>query len=147
AAFDVARWVRLPCAPAMPRTMPIMAGNRPPSVDALLRAADGALTGRDRNAVVAEARRVAAEERERLADGGAAMPVDLLAVRLAERLRALDGAPPAAVGAGFRDAINATGVILHTNLGRAAWPVPAIEAARSAAGVPSLLELDEGTGR
>ena len=124
-----------------------MATTRPPSVDALLRAADGALVGRDRKAVVAEARRVAAEERERLANGGVATPVDLLAVRLAERLRALDGAPPAAAGAGFRGAINATGVILHTNLGRAAWPAAAIEAARFAASVPSLLELDEETGR
>jgi L-seryl-tRNA(Ser) seleniumtransferase len=43
--------------------------------------------------------------------------------------------------------VNATGVILHTNLGRAAWPWAAIQAAGNAAAVPSLLELDPGTGR
>jgi L-seryl-tRNA(Ser) seleniumtransferase len=43
--------------------------------------------------------------------------------------------------------INATGVILHTNLGRASWPDVAIEAARLAASRPSMLELDADTGR
>ena len=124
--------------------MPIV---RPPSIDAILRAADGALAGRDHAAVVAEARRVVAEERERLTGGGQATPVELLAVRLAERLRFLGGAAPAAEGAGLRPAINATGVLLHTNLGRAAWPAAAVEAARAAAMAPSLLELDETTGR
>jgi hypothetical protein len=79
-----------------------MPGVRPPSIDAILRAADGALVGRDRAAVVAEARGLASEERARLADGGAATSVELLAARLAERLRALDGAIPAASGAGLR---------------------------------------------
>jgi L-seryl-tRNA(Ser) seleniumtransferase len=120
---------------------------RPPSVDAVIKAANGTLAGRDHAAVVAEARRVVAEERERQAVGGQASTVELLAVRLAERLRALGGAAPAAVGAGLRGAINATGVLLHTNLGRAAWPVEAVEAARAAAVAPSLLELDETTGR
>jgi L-seryl-tRNA(Ser) seleniumtransferase len=124
--------------------MPIV---RPPSIDAIIRAADGAFAGRDHAAVVAEARRVAADERATLAQGGQATPVELLAARLAERLRLLGGAPPAAPGAGLRGAINATGVLLHTNLGRAAWPLAAIEAARAAAAAPSLLELDEATGR
>jgi L-seryl-tRNA(Ser) seleniumtransferase len=43
--------------------------------------------------------------------------------------------------------INATGVIVHTNLGRAAWPAVAIDAATRAAADPVLLELDRGTGR
>jgi len=120
---------------------------RPPSVDALIKAANGALAGRDRAAIVAEARRVVAEERERLADGGQSTTVEQLAVRLADRLRSLGGAAPAAEGVGLRGAINATGVLLHTNLGRAAWPAAAIEAARAAAMAPSLLELDEATGR
>ena len=146
AALGVARWVRLPCAPAIRhrRTMPTV---RPPSIDALIKAANGALAGRDHTAVVAEARRVVAEERERLTEGGEATPVDLLAVRLAERLRILGGAAPATAGVGLRGAINATGVLLHTNLGRAAWPLQAIEAARAAAMAPSMLELDESTGR
>lgn len=120
---------------------------RPPSIDAIMRAADGALAGRDHAAVVAEARRIAADERACLAAGGVATPVEILATRLAERLRSLGGSASAAPGAGLRPAINATGVLLHTNLGRAAWPEPAVEAARAAAAAPSLLELDEATGR
>jgi L-seryl-tRNA(Ser) seleniumtransferase len=41
--------------------------------------------------------------------------------------------------------INATGVLLHTNLGRAGWSQPAIEAASAAAGQIAL-ELDLATG-
>src|SRR5207342_45067 len=43
-------------------------------------------------------------------------------------------------------AINATGVIVHTNLGRAPWPRAALEAA-AAAGSAMLLEIDRETGR
>ena len=43
--------------------------------------------------------------------------------------------------------INATGVILHTNLGRAPWPAAAIQAATRAAAGYSLLEFDRAAGR
>ena len=43
--------------------------------------------------------------------------------------------------------INATGVIVHTNLGRAPWPDAAIRAARAAAEGTLFLELDRETGR
>ena len=43
--------------------------------------------------------------------------------------------------------INATGVIVHTNLGRAPWPRAAIDAARAAAEGTIFLELDRATGR
>ena len=43
--------------------------------------------------------------------------------------------------------INATGVIVHTNLGRAPWPEAAIRAAEAAAREPLFLELDRATGR
>lgn len=132
----------------MTTNRPTMGSRRPPSIDALLRAADGALAGRERAAVVAEARRMTAEQREQLAAGAEPMPLAALATELAERLAALDGpssAPDA--GAELRLVINATGVILHTNLGRAAWPAAAIEAARAAASAPSMLELDPATGR
>ena len=43
--------------------------------------------------------------------------------------------------------INATGVIVHTNLGRAPWPAAAIRAAASAAEGTLFLELDRETGR
>src|SRR5688572_8941869 len=131
------RQVRSHALPRRPRrTMP---GMRPPSIDAILRAADGALTGRDRAAVVAEARAITAEERARLASGDEATSVQDLARQLADRLAILGD--PALGGddrAALRPAINATGVILHTNLGRAAWPAAAIEAARQAAGGASL---------
>ena len=158
AAFGVARWVRLPCAPAtrsfhalVPQPRRTMPGMHPPSIDAILRAADGTLAGRDRAAVVAEARAVAAAERARIAAGEDAASVQELAGLLADRLAALSGSAPGPGleegEAGLRPAINATGVILHTNLGRAAWPAAAIEAARRAASAPSLLELDGETGR
>ena len=50
-------------------------------------------------------------------------------------------------GAGLASAINATGVIVHTNLGRAPWPHAAIDAARAAAADPLLLEMDRASGR
>ena len=42
--------------------------------------------------------------------------------------------------------VNATGVILHTSLGRAPWPSVAIRAAISAATGYGYLELDDDTG-
>lgn len=148
AAPGVARWVRLPCAPATPapaaRTMP---GVRPPSVDALLRAAPTGLDGRDRSAVTEVARAVIADERASLTGGGAPRPTEELAADLVARLAELDDPNAAAAGSGLVPVINATGVILHTNLGRAPWPEAAIEAARLAASVPSMLELDADTGR
>jgi L-seryl-tRNA(Ser) seleniumtransferase len=42
--------------------------------------------------------------------------------------------------------INATGVLLHTNLGRATWSEEAITRAAAAAGGPTALELDLETG-
>ncbi len=44
-------------------------------------------------------------------------------------------------------AINATGVILHTNLGRAPWAAAAIAAAAAAASGYPILEMDRATGR
>jgi L-seryl-tRNA(Ser) seleniumtransferase len=132
---------------------------RPPSVDAVLRAAGPRLDGRDRAAVVAVAREVVAEERSRLTAGSEPRSIDGLAEALlaeladigsmngtrptgAREVRGTGGADP-----GLTPVINATGVLLHTNLGRAAWPKAAIDAARLAALEPSMLELDPDTGR
>ena len=100
-----------------------------------------------------------------LAAGGAPRATAVLAAEVVARLRAFDGPPdtgedaaradledgPASDAGGLASGptriINATGVIVHTNLGRAAWPAAAIEAARRAAGAPLLLELDRRTGR
>jgi L-seryl-tRNA(Ser) seleniumtransferase len=120
--------------------------NRPPSVDALLRAVEAEahdLDGRDHAAVRETAREVVADERAAIEGGATARPTADLATDVLARLAALD----AGDGSGLRPVINATGVILHTNLGRAAWPDAAIDAARAAASGPSMLELDAGTGR
>jgi L-seryl-tRNA(Ser) seleniumtransferase len=130
---------------------------RPPSVDALLRAAEADAAGleeRDRAAVLDAARAVIADERAAIATGASARSPAALAAELLGRLEALEAPEGSAAptgdegaGSGLVPVINATGVLLHTNLGRAAWPAAAIEAARLAASGPSLLELDPGTGR
>jgi len=118
-----------------------MPNQRPPSVDAVLRAAEGRLAGRERAAVVEVARAVVDAEREQLRAGAAARSAAELGLELEDRLSSFDAA------GGPAPAINATGVLLHTNLGRAPWPAVAIEAAIRAAAGPSLLELDTATGR
>ena len=117
---------------------------RPPSVERLLaaiRARDGS-DELDPVAVAAAAREAIAAERVALAAGEPTTPLEDLAAAVATRLDAL--ADPAA---GLTAVINATGVILHTNLGRAPWPATAIEAARRAAASYSLLEFDREAGR
>ena len=123
---------------------------RPPSVDALLRAADASVPGlaeHDRDAVVAVARAVIADERARLEGGVSASTTAVLAIDLRLRLESMREGITGEPGAELRSVINATGVILHTNLGRAPWPEAAIGAAITAATRPSMLELDVETGR
>ena len=123
--------------------MPPSARPRPPSVDRLLAAVDA--PGRDRATVLAAARDVIADERAHLASNGRTPPrtVDELAEAVVARLAEAEGA----WADDLVSVINATGVIVHTNLGRAPWPREAIEAARAAATGPLLLELDRDTGR
>ncbi len=125
---------------------------RPPSVDALLREAEGAehlegLEGRDRAARTSVARDVVAEERASLAAGKPARTLDELVDAYFGRWFWLDDSDAALHAAGLERAVNATGVILHTNLGRAPWSWHAIQAAINAATVPLLLEIDKETGR
>ena len=106
---------------------------RPPSVERLLVAARPLLpAGGDPDALTAIAREVVAGERARLAAGEPPTDVAALAAAVAERLDGFGG--PDDAGAGPVTVINATGVILHTNLGRAPWPAAAIAAASRAAG-------------
>ncbi len=123
--------------------MPRAADQRPPSVEHVLDAARRRVLDREPAAVVAIAREVVDSERRRLDAGAARRSVAALADAVVATLEALDG--PA--GSGLVPVINATGVILHTNLGRAAWPGSAIAAAARAAGRSVLLELDRGSGR
>ena len=126
---------------------------RPPSVDALLRAVydnpDGAdaLERRDRAAMTTIARDVVAEERLALTSGRIARTLGDLVDAYWARMRWLDDPSAGPRGVGLAPAVNATGVILHTNLGRAPWSWHALQAASSAASVPVLLELDPETGR
>jgi L-seryl-tRNA(Ser) seleniumtransferase len=112
----------------------------------VLAAARPGARDRDADAVLAVARAVVDSERARLAAGEAARNVAALGAEVVAALEAFDG-PPGASSAGPIPVLNATGVIVHTNLGRAAWPPAAIAAARLAAEAPVLLEMDRGTGR
>jgi L-seryl-tRNA(Ser) seleniumtransferase len=113
---------------------------RPPSVDAVIAAVRRELDGTiEHDALADAARSVIAAERERLAGGGEPASVDQLAADVVERLGSF-------TAVALETVINATGVIVHTNLGRAPWPTAALEAAR-AAGDYLLLELDRETGR
>jgi L-seryl-tRNA(Ser) seleniumtransferase len=113
----------------------------PPSVEAVLgvarRRVDGA---RDPAALVGVTREVVDDERTRLVAGAAPRTIDGLADAVAARLDTVGTAGPVRV-------VNATGVIVHTNLGRAPWPAAAIRAAAEAAGDYLLLELDRESGR
>ena len=116
---------------------------RPPGVETVLARVREEAEGVDPVALTAAARSVVDAERVRLAAGQVPTPVPELAHAVVARL------------AGFADpamtvpprVINATGVVLHTNLGRAPWPRVARLAAAVAAAGYGYLELDEGTGR
>lgn len=120
---------------------------RPPSVERLLaivrpRLAPEAqaIKGPAHRSNVAAAREILADERARLARGEAARDLETLAEELTGRLRVAQEPALTAV-------INATGVIVHTNLGRAPWPAAAVAAAAEAARGYLFLELDHATGR
>ncbi len=124
--------------------MPSSGAPRPPAVERLLAAVRPRLgTGRDAAAVLAAAREVVGQERALLDADSSPRTLDELAGLLVDRLKGW--ADPA--GSGVVQVINATGVILHTNLGRAPWPVEAIEAVSLAADGYPLLELDRASGR
>ena len=106
-----------------------------PSVDEL--AGDGRLAGAaPRPLLVSAARSALSRAREELLAG--AEPGDLV-----ERV---ESELAAARGARLRSAINATGVIIHTNLGRAPLAREALERVSAVAGGYSNLEYDLGEG-
>jgi L-seryl-tRNA(Ser) seleniumtransferase len=99
-----------------------------------------------RTAVVAAARTVLDELRVRMRApaAGAMSPADLKLDAVAERTRALLCRQSRRRS---ERVINATGVVLHTNLGRALLAPSAIAAAAEAAGAPIALEFDVEHGR
>ena len=112
---------------------------RPPSVErvlARLRARDD--LPRAAASQVAAVRDEIADERARLAAGSAPRSIDELADAAAEHLDAHRRLPVVV--------FNATGVLIHTNLGRAAWSWDAEMAALNSDGAV-LLELDRASGR
>ena len=149
AALGVAWWVRLPrvpatevrCRPSRPstRARPASSVSWPSFASARGAAIDD---GESSAALAGVVRTTLDDERVRLAGGEAARSVDDLA-DAADALRDAYLDAHAAVPA---PVVNATGVILHTNLGRAEWPDVAIEAVGLAAGWGAL-ELDPATGR
>ncbi|HYX12757.1 MAG TPA: L-seryl-tRNA(Sec) selenium transferase, partial [Candidatus Acidoferrum sp.] len=117
---------------------------RPPSVDRLLSILAAELVEvSERDALVDLVRAVLAEERQRLAAGAAPAREGDLADAVVDRLEQF-GDPELTIPP---HVINATGVVLHTNLGRAPWPRAARVAALAAARSYGYLELDEATGR
>ena len=126
---------------------PVAAPSRPnarrtiPAVSRLLTASAGAeLVARYRRERVVEALRLVLEEVRRVV-GDAPVPADdELLARAAARLAAAAAPTPTRI-------VNATGVVLHTNLGRALLAEEAIAALVAAARDPVNLELDLATGR
>ena len=117
-----------------------------PSVDELLHQPESAmlLENEGRAAVTEAAREVLETLRQEIASGNLdASAVDLevsgLATAVERRLRQ-------SLSPSLRPVINATGVVLHTNLGRAPLAEAALEGIREVAGVYSNLEFDIVSG-
>ena len=128
-------------ASSRPTTQRPSPRRRPPSVEAVLVALRPMAPETDAAGLTAVARATVDDERARLADvGGDARPADDLAAEANARLAAF-------TAIGVEPVLNATGVIVHTNLGRAPWPAAAIRAATGAAADYLLLELDRRTGK
>ena len=117
-----------------------------PSVDELLHVPGIALrAAQEGQAAVADACR-AVLEKLRLEITTGNLDAKELGLALSEMPHAVDKQLRRALGYSLRPVINATGVILHTNLGRAPLGRPAIEHIRETAGTYSNLELDLNTG-
>jgi L-seryl-tRNA(Ser) seleniumtransferase len=112
-----------------------------PSTDLVLRspAIEDLLKGFDRGAVLGLVREVLQRFRDDIGLGGEAPTLDHVVAQVTTRAEGDWRSAP-------RPVINATGVLLHTNLGRAPLSQEALEAVR-VAGSYSDLELDLGTGQ
>ena len=96
--------------------------------------------GPQRELVVELVREELGRARQKIRGGGEAPPAENLAAAVGERLAALARSEP-------RRVVNATGVILHTNLGRAPLSDSAVRAMQEASSGYSNLELDLESGR
>ncbi|MGH9394402.1 MAG: hypothetical protein ACRD1E_09560, partial [Terriglobales bacterium] len=122
--------------------MPRLSLRRIPSVDALLRRATLAPLWLQLGP--AATRAVIAGELDRLRASPTAAEFASSLAQLEPRLQA---AARARLAPSLRPLINATGVLLHTNLGRAPLAPAAVARLAQVAGDYTNLELDLGTGR
>ncbi len=113
---------------------------RPPSVEAVLAVLRPRLPETDGTALTTVVRDVIEDERVRTRSGEPARAIRELAQDVLDRLEDF-------AGSGIEPVINATGVIIHTNLGRAPWPSAVATSATDLARDAVLLELDRATGR
>jgi len=113
-----------------------------PSVDSVLSQGDVATVSQsfDRDWVVSVVREELETARDGIRNGGESPDVERIASLVYRRLYDTIRAEP-------RQVINATGVVIHTNMGRAPLSRDAIEASNQAAHGYSSLELDLITGR
>jgi L-seryl-tRNA(Ser) seleniumtransferase len=109
---------------------------RLPAVDAILR--DPRCVSLPREAVVAAARGALESLRSRIS-AGTVFDIPDIAGQVSETVRAL-------IAGQMRPVWNATGIVLHTNLGRAPWSPLAIEAVARTAGGYCNLEIDLESG-
>jgi L-seryl-tRNA(Ser) seleniumtransferase len=117
-----------------------------PSVDEVLRDPDLAdSVARDGRAAVTNAARKVLEALRREIDS-APLSAEALDLALSDLATAIERELRRAVGYSLRPVINATGVILHTNLGRAPLAPAAIENVQNTAAGYSNLEFDLATG-
>ena len=113
-----------------------------PSVDALLRNDEvlGLIQNFPRSVITSIARDVLAEARLSIKNGGKSQSFDQLTAQIVERAKTISQNWPNVV-------INATGVILHTNLGRSPLSQRTTEAATTSASLYSDVEFSLSTGK
>jgi L-seryl-tRNA(Ser) seleniumtransferase len=120
---------------------------RIPSVDSLMQAAEAQWTPADApRRVVVDAVRAAVDSARQSLQAERAAEVDADAMRAAI-LADVGWRIRAALGPQYRKAINATGIILHTALGRAVLPERAVRQIASELSGYSLLQADVETGQ
>ena len=113
-----------------------------PSVDAILRNHEvlGLLENFPRSVITNITRDVLTEARFSIKNGGESQSLNQLTAQIADRARTISQNWPNVV-------INATGVILHTNLGRSPLSQRTTEAATTSASLYSDVELSLSTGK
>lgn len=111
-----------------------------PAVHELASALEEAVPGASPAALREACRNAVSEERKRILAGGEPSPTDVLLEAAADILRSLGSSS-------MEDVINATGVVLHTALGRACLPEQAVQAVTRVARGYSVLQWDRETGR